>query len=158
MVSIEKLSDAHIESVLKITLAEEQMKFAGAAEEFLADGNDTTHLHVIKSYDEVVGFFKIDITYAFTHEFCADNGIALRTFVIDVNHQGKGIGTASVKALFSYLKANYSAYNSIYLTVNCLNRAAQACYQKGGFEITGEKYLGGEAGPQHIMRGKINGP
>ncbi len=35
------------------------------------------------------------------------------------------------------------------------NQAARACYLKGGFEDHGEQYLGGPAGPQHIMRGKI---
>jgi hypothetical protein len=50
---------------------------------------------------------------------------------------------------------NYEKYRSIYLTVNCKNFIAFSCYQKGGFEYTNEKYLGGAAGPQFIMRKKF---
>ena len=83
------------------------------------------------------------------------NGHFSYAFVLDKNQQGKGLGTGTVKALFPYLQANYSAYESIYLTVNCKNPAAFNCYQKGGFEDTNEQYLGGAAGPQFIMRGRI---
>ncbi|PKH06042.1 GNAT family N-acetyltransferase [Moritella sp. Urea-trap-13] len=155
MVTIEKLTNLSAEAVLKVTLAEEQVKFAGTAADFLADGSDTIHLHVIKFDDDVVGFFKIDVMYSLSNELGIENCIGLRAFAIDVNQQGKGLGSASVKALFPYLKQNYSSYGSIYLTVNCKNPGARICYQKGGFEDSGEKYLGGAAGPQYIMHGKI---
>lgn len=38
------------------------------------------------------------------------------------------------------------------LTVNARNPAARAVYLAGGFADTGELYLGGPAGPQHVMR------
>ncbi|CAK2968901.1 GNAT family N-acetyltransferase [Vibrio crassostreae] len=155
MITIERLNDAHIEQVNEIQLADEQVKFAGTAAEFLLDGSETTHLHVIKSDNEVVGFFKLDIAYPDFYEFCPEGSIGLRAFVLDKNQQGKGLGTGTVKALFPYLKANYSAYESIYLTVNCKNPAAFNCYKNGGFEDTNEQYLGGAAGPQFIMRGRI---
>lgn len=155
MVTIERLTESHVEGVLKVTLAQAQMKFTEMANAFLLNGHDTTHRHVILFDDEVVGFFKIDVAYSLTYEFCSESGIGLRAFAIDVNKQGKGIGTTSVKALFPYLKGNYSAYDSIYLTVNCKNPGARACYQNGGFEDTGDKYFGGNVGPQHIMLGKI---
>ncbi|MEZ8037334.1 MULTISPECIES: GNAT family N-acetyltransferase [Vibrio] len=155
MITIERLEESHVASVQAIQLADEQVKFAGTAAEFLLDGSETTHLHVIKSDNEVVGFFKLDIAYAEHYEFCPEGSIGLRAFVLDKNQQGKGLGTGTVKALFPYLKANYSAYESIYLTVNCKNPAAFNCYKKGGFEDTIEQYLGGAAGPQFIMRGQI---
>ena len=155
MITIERLEDSHVTLVQAIQLADEQVKFAGTAAEFLLDGSETTHLYVIKSNNEVVGFFKLDIAYADSYEFCPEGSIGLRAFVLDKNQQGKGLGTGTVKALFPYLKANYSAYESIYLTVNCKNLTAFNCYQKGGFEDTNEQYLGGAAGPQFIMRGQI---
>ncbi|MGU3192760.1 GNAT family N-acetyltransferase, partial [Vibrio cholerae] len=87
--------------------------------------------------------------------FCPSDGLGLRFFVIDKSQQGKGLGTKAVKALFDYLKKSYPSFKSVYLTVNCQNQAARTCYLKGGFEDNGERYLGGPAGPQHIMRGKI---
>ncbi|WP_341502062.1 GNAT family N-acetyltransferase [Gallaecimonas sp. GXIMD4217] len=157
MIKIEKLSEAHVAAVRKIQLADEQVKFAGTAADFLADGSNTTHLHVISENEAVVGFFKLDLAYALNYDFCPGSGIGLRAFAIDKSLQGKGLGTRAVKALFPYLKEHYGAFGSIYLTVNCKNPGAQACYLKGGFQDTGEKYLGGAAGPQYIMRGKIAG-
>ncbi|CAM2834384.1 GNAT family N-acetyltransferase [Moritella viscosa] len=93
--------------------------------------------------------------YTLGDEFHVENGVGLRTFAIDFNQQGKGLGTSSVKALFPYLKENDSSYNFVYLTVNCKNPGARVCYLKGGFEDTGKQYLNGAAGPQYIMQGKI---
>lgn len=155
MITIERLEESHAALVQAIQLSDEQVKFAGTASEFLLDGSETTHLQVIKSDNEVVGFFKLDLAYAEYYEFCSEGSIGLRAFVVDKNQQGKGIGTGTVKVLFPYLKANYSAYESIYLTVNCKNPAAFNCYKKGGFKDTNEQYLGGAAGPQFIMCGRI---
>ncbi|MCL9783419.1 GNAT family N-acetyltransferase [Vibrio sp. S4M6] len=155
MVEIEKLVDSHVEAVKNIRLADEQVKFAGTPEEFLRDGSDVVHLHVIKSNGTVVGFFKLDLAYSSSYSFCPEGSIGLRAFALDINQQGKGIGTEAVKTLFSYLKTNYPIYDSVYLTVNCRNPKAIACYQKGGFEDTQDTYLGGDVGPQSIMRGKI---
>ena len=155
MVTIERLTEAQIELVKQVKLAEEQVKFAGTAEEFLQDGSETTHLHIIKLDNEVVGFFKLDTAYRDSYEFCSESGIGLRAFALDKNQQGKGLGTRAVKALFPYLKEHYSSFEFIYLTVNLKNPGAIACYEKGGFEKTDELYLGGAAGPQHIMRARF---
>jgi len=155
MIIIEPLTSAHIEQVKSIELGDEQVKFAGTAEEFLLDTSDTIHLHVIKFGYDVIGFFKLDTAYSSNYDFCPDGCIGLRAFALDKNQQGKGFGTQSVKALLLYLKANYDVYHSIYLTVNIKNPGANACYKKGGFECMNDTYLGGNAGPQHIMRGKI---
>ncbi|NRD75060.1 GNAT family N-acetyltransferase [Shewanella sp. VB17] len=155
MLTIEKLQECDLSKVLKITLPETQIKFAETAKDFLSDNNDTTHLHVIKLNNTIVGFFKIDTAYSSVYDFCSDTGVGLRAFVIDAKQQGKGIGSNAVKALFPYLQAHYPAYNTIYLTVNCKNDGARRCYQKGGFIDTGDTLLGGIEGPQYIMLGEI---
>ena len=155
MVTIERLTQPLINAVKLVQLADEQVKFACTAKEFLQDGSDTTHLHVIKLADDIVGFFKLDIAYSNNYEFCPATGLGLRAFALDKNQQGKGLGTRAVKALFPYLRAHYASFEFIYLTVNLKNPGAIACYEKGGFEKTDELYLGGEAGPQHIMCGTI---
>ena len=155
MVTIEELNESHVEDVLQIALKEEQVQYSGTAEDFLSDGRNTSHLHVIKVDDEVVGFFKLNLLYSSTHVFCTKKSIGLMSFVIDINQQGKGVGAASVRALLQVLKERYFAYESVYLTVNCKNPGARACYRKGGFEDTGELFLEGEVGPQVIMREKI---
>ncbi len=57
MLTIEKLTQSSVEKVRQVILTEEQVKFAGTAEDFLESGNDTIDLHIIKLNDEVVGFF-----------------------------------------------------------------------------------------------------
>ncbi|MEZ9865221.1 N-acetyltransferase family protein [Vibrio breoganii] len=157
MIEIERLNSSHIPSIKGIKLSEESIKFASTADDFLLDGSDTTHLCVIKKEGMVVGFFKLDTAYASTYRFCPKNSIGLRTFALDERQQGKGLGTNTVRALSDYLASHYQSHEFVYLTVNCKNPAAIACYRKGGFEDTGELYLGGEAGPQHVMRRKITG-
>lgn len=151
MIKLEKLDAPDVTEVRSVTVRDDQLKFVGTAQEFLADSGAATHLHVIKHNDQVVGCFKIDIAYAESYDFCTVGSIGLRTFLIDANQQGRGFGTLAVKALFPYLKENYANYPRIYLTVNAKNPAAHTCYQKAGFHETGEQYLGGAAGPQHIM-------
>lgn len=151
MMIIEKLTERDIASVMAIELPAEQIKFASTTEEFLASGSETIKLHIIKSDGDVVGFFKLDTAYAEHYDFCPQGAIGLRTFAIDKRCQGKGIGTGAIKALFTYLKTHYTAYRMVYLTVNCKNLGAIACYKKSGFEDTKQLYLGGAAGPQHIM-------
>ncbi|EIJ6618221.1 GNAT family N-acetyltransferase [Vibrio parahaemolyticus] len=155
MLTIERLNESHIDAIRAVSVEDEQLRFAGTAEEFLQDGSDTAHLHVIKHHHSIVGFFKLDIAYSESYPFCPPDGIGLRFFVIDKAQQGKGLGTKAVKALFGYLKLSYPSFSSIYLTVNYQNPAAKACYLKGGFEESTEPYLGGPAGPQSIMWRKI---
>ena len=155
MIEITKLKNSEFELIKHIQLDKEQVKFACTAEAFLRDESETLHLHVIKLNGDVVGFFKLDLDYSASYDFCPDRTIGLRSFVLDKNQQGKGIGKQSVKALFPYLKSYYGQFDSIYLTVNCKNKGAKVCYQKSGFNTSKDKYLGGAAGPQYIMYATI---
>ncbi|GEA50963.1 N-acetyltransferase [Vibrio inusitatus NBRC 102082] len=155
MIEIERLNSSHVPCVKDIQLSEQSVRFASTTDDFLLDISSTTHRYVIKQHHLVVGFFKLDLAYESTYHFCFKNSIGLRTFALDQRQQGKGLGTKTVEALLCYLTNHYQAYDFVYLTVNCKNAAAISCYRKGGFEDTGEIYLGGQAGPQHVMRRKI---
>ncbi|MCC5904549.1 MAG: hypothetical protein JJT87_21780 [Halomonas sp.] len=48
MIKVERLADADVDSVLKITVADEQVKFSGTVEDFLSDKSRSSHLHIIK--------------------------------------------------------------------------------------------------------------
>ena len=41
---------------------------------------------------------------------------------------------------------------TVVLTVNVRNQVARQLYLRHGFTDTGELYLGGSAGPQHVLR------
>ncbi|KKA45890.1 GNAT family N-acetyltransferase [Salinivibrio sp. KP-1] len=155
-ISVAPLTDADIDGVRHVSLHDQQVKFAGTADEFLTETSETIHRHVIKRAGKIVGFFKLDTDYASQYDFCPPKMLGLRMFVVDARYQGQGLGTGAVKALLKYLPVDYRDFDWVYLTVNCRNPAAKACYQKGGFTDTGELYWGGAAGPQHIMYAAID--
>ena len=155
-ISVAPLTDEDIDGVRQVSLPDQQVKFAGTADEFLAETSEDIHRYVIKRAGKTMGFFKLDTDYPAQYDFCPPNTIGLRMFVVDSRYQGQGLGTGAAKALLEYLPVDYGDFDWVYLTVNCQNPAAKACYQKGGFTDTGELYWGGAAGPQYIMYAAID--
>ena len=139
-------------AVQHLQLAEYQSMFAMPFDQFLATTPGQFDGFVIEHDGNLVGCFMIDTTYAEKMEFCDSNGLGLRNVVIDHRMQGKGIGVQAIISLLNNIKAFYPDHNQLYLTVNCRNAGAIKCYLKAGFVDTGELYLGGDAGPQHIMK------
>lgn len=150
-VSFAELVSDHGSVVRAIALSEQDVAFSTSPEQFLRHDVEGVDRYVILLDDEIVGFFKIQTTYSQDHDFCPIDCLGLRMVAIDNRQQGKGIGTAMIQALPAFLRARYSDFSIVYLTVNCKNPAARRCYEKGGFEDTGTLYLGGDLGPQHIM-------
>lgn len=156
MIQIRRFKPSDNERVMNIRLADGQAQYAETAEAFISDNTDTTHSHIIEFNNEIIGFFKLDTVYSTNHDFSPKTGIGLRKFVIDSKMQGQGIGTKAVRELLNYLNQHYTDYSEIVLTVNCKNKGARACYLKAGFVDSDALYLGGEAGPQHIMSARIS--
>ena len=155
MIEIKRLTEADRASVIKVKLAPEQIKFSATAEDFLASGSATQHLHTIAYQNQIVGFFRLDIACPSSYQFCPENTLVLRKLAIDIEMQGKGLGNKSVKAVLPYIRENYPEIEFLYLTVNTKNVAAKSCYLKAGYEDTGKQFLGGPAGPQDIMFARV---
>nr|WP_249219145.1 GNAT family N-acetyltransferase [Loktanella sp. SALINAS62] len=96
--------------------------------------------------------FRIDHDFSREHPQVPQGAFGLRSMIVDQRHQGRGIGTAMIRALPAYLAQHYPTARQIYLTVNLRNPGARRSYINGGFVDTGEHYLGGAVGPQHILR------
>lgn len=77
--------------------------------------------------------------------------VLLRGFYLDSSAQGRGLGRAAVAALPSLAAHSAPEATRILLTVNVENPAAVRAYLAGGFTDTGRQYLGGGAGPQHVL-------
>jgi RimJ/RimL family protein N-acetyltransferase len=77
--------------------------------------------------------------------------IGLRALLIDVGVQGQGVASAAMAALPAYVRARFPGRRWVALTVNVTNPAAIAVYRRAGFADTGELYLHGDAGPQHVL-------
>src|SRR5690606_32777909 len=102
--------------------------------------------------DTPVGFYRLD--FAPTIAARRSSGEAsggLRAFFLDVDWQGRGLGTRAVRACCEDVQARHPGRRLLALNVNCRNVVAINAYRKAGFVDTGELYLGGSAGPQHLM-------
>lgn len=152
MLTIEKLTTADFESVRSLSVDDTQQQYVGTTEEILSNLSSSCIPHIIKQESEIVGFFLLDFSYSESYEFVTeDNCIGLRAYLIDAKQQGNGYGVKAVKLLPDYVKSHFPDVSKIYLTVNCKNPIAKNCYVKAGFIDNGDLYLGGAAGPQHIM-------
>ena len=134
-----------------LAVAPEQVVFSGQAVDFVTTPDPQMDSHVILADGAVVGFFRIDRDYATVHDFARPGDLGLRSVIVDRAQQGRGIGSAMIRALPAYLADHYPGATDLYLTVNLRNPGARKSYLNGGFTDNGAHFLGGDAGPQHIM-------
>ncbi|MFZ3580813.1 GNAT family N-acetyltransferase [Loktanella sp. DJP18] len=146
------------DAVSALTVAPEQVVFSGQPAAFITQPDADMDIHVIHADGELVGFFRIDLDYARIHDFAKPGDLGLRSVIVDHRQQGRGIGSAAVRALPAYLALHYPGATDLYLTVNLRNPGARKSYLNGGFTDTGAHYLGGDAGPQHIMHMTLTRP
>ncbi len=113
---------------------------------------------VLDAAGAVVGFLVIDRGYPAAHPFARSGEHGLRSVLIDAARQGQGLGTAAMAGLRGLMGRDYPGVPGLVLTVNAANPAARAVYLKAGFTDTGELWLGGRAGPQHVLRMDLGAP
>ncbi|WP_165312952.1 GNAT family N-acetyltransferase [Vibrio ziniensis] len=153
MVFIEKYSPIWQQEASYLSVREEQAQFTiGNIPQVVEQLKETEHPHLIIFEDKPVGFFLLDLDYSTKYQFGSQKAIGIRALLVDQHYQGKGIATKVIKALPSYVAKHYPDFEVMQLTVNCRNKPAYECYLKCGFADTGELYLGGPVGPQHIMQ------
>ncbi len=146
-------SDGH--TVAHLAPYPDQIPFAGTVEEILREPPERFDLHQILEHGEPVGVFKIDREFDTSFPVAPDAQLGLRALIIDAGAQGRGIGTAAMRALPGHLAPLYPTSTYVYLTVNFSNLAALAAYTKAGFENTGNIWPHGSAGPQAVMRYRL---
>lgn len=143
---------AQREHVLGLSLNEAQQPYVAPIAQTLAELHPRLGAHLIGHGEQIAGFFLIDQDYAQHYPFASADSVGLRSFFIDQRFQGLGLAKRSLQALPDYLRAQRIAAAAVFLTVNCKNEAAIPLYRQCGFADTGELYLDGGYGPQHIMR------
>ncbi|MEL6423276.1 MAG: GNAT family N-acetyltransferase, partial [Pseudomonadota bacterium] len=111
-------------------------------------GDDTPREPNDDATSTPVAFFQIDPA---PDEPPRPGYVAIRNFFVAPHAQGRGVGTNACRAAHALVRREYPTAKGICLTVNCRNRAAYRVYEKAGFVDTGELYVGGRSGPQHIM-------
>jgi RimJ/RimL family protein N-acetyltransferase len=143
--------------LLEHRLPVEQQDFAATAVDSLPMADrDPGWLSVAIVVDDLpVGMFGLD-RGGYFREFDEDpSAVLFRAFYIAPDHQGKGYATAAVTAVGDFVRQRLPDVRRVVLTVNHRNPGAVAAYLKGGFVMTGQDYLDGLFGPQHVMELKI---
>lgn len=114
------------------------------------DGIDT---FAVEHAVEVVGMFRLDRAFSVRpgHEFADTSDLGLRAVLIGAQYQGRGFARALLAALPAMARETYPDKRRLVLTVNLRNTAAKSAYLKAGWQDDGGLYLGGDAGPQHVL-------
>lgn len=154
MLTIERLQAHSQTSVLNLSVHPAQKAFIGDVANIIEESSaqSSESQWVIWEDTTPVGFFLLDQSYSSRYSFCPQGSVGLRSFFIDQRFQGRGLARLALEQVVHH----YSTWlredvGDLYLTVNCKNRTARALYLKLGFNDTQRLYLGGEAGPQHIL-------
>ncbi len=139
------------EAALRLAPHPAQEEFSGRADQTLplAERDPARHPYVRLEGGAPVGFLVLDETPS-AADPSAD--LLLRGFFVDAGAQGRGVATRAVAALPDVVRRDFPAARTLVLTVNVRNPVARGVYVRGGFVDAGELYLGGSAGPQHVLR------
>lgn len=142
---------------LNYKLLPEQAKFTSSIDECKKDevfSDSQKSVITIMYNDKPIGFFILDTGVAKTK--LTDNrfAILLRSFSLNPNYQGKGLGKKAVLLITDLLRQKYPEINEIVLSVNVRNINAYHTYLNAGFVDT-QKYIEGVMGQQHILLKKV---
>lgn len=152
-VTVRPIAPNDRDSVLALRVLPEQIAFAGQMPELLriAEAEPENEAMCVDADGRIVGFYRLDFREGaiYGRDFGAPS-VGLRGFFIDAAHQGRGLGVAAIEAMIADLCARHPSLELLALSVSFRNAAALRAYEKAGFAIVGEPYLGG-AWPQHVM-------
>jgi ribosomal protein S18 acetylase RimI-like enzyme len=105
-----------------------------------------------------VGFFALDFDFdRHANYVTTPNDFAvLRCFFIDQRYQNQGFAKPALRHLIVLLRTEYPQLKHLYLTVNYKNERALKIYSGENFNTLDKPYLGGSAGPQHVMKKQLS--
>ena len=133
---LKELTNDNLKQCFELKVDKDQMKYIASNEDSLKDAKenaDVARPFAIYHEGKMVGFamFAFDDLY----EDPLDRYWLWR-FMIDRDHQGKGIGREALKTILGYFKDNGA--NNIRMSTKEDNTKALNLYRKAGFYDTGE--------------------
>jgi GNAT superfamily N-acetyltransferase len=139
--------------VLALAPLPEQEPFSGVARDTLPAAELAPgRIGVTALLDGVpFGFLMLDTGPEVRAYAPADGVVGVRGVYVDAGSQGRGLGTAMLRALPAFAGARHPDATHLALTVNVNNPRAIRTYLRAGFADTGRLYHGGRIGPQHVL-------
>ncbi|MDT3960038.1 GNAT family N-acetyltransferase [Staphylococcus kloosii] len=108
---------------------------------------------VFNDNQQCIAFFTLHIGEGIKPYTDNPNAIFFRSFSVDNNFRGEGVGRAVIEHLPTYIGDIYPTIDEIYLTVNTDNEVALQLYKKCDYCYVGDAYLEGK--PVHILKYSI---
>jgi RimJ/RimL family protein N-acetyltransferase len=151
---IEPVSPVLRSAVLELAPRDDELEWVGRAADMLPLAEEDPTRWPVAFIDEAgvpVGYCTLD-RGARSRRYAADDTIGVHGFLIDHRHRRRGLARGALLALPAYVAEHHPWAVAIALTVNTRNAPAIAAYESAGFVDTGDLFLGGDNGPQHVMR------
>jgi len=144
------------EAIECIKITEADRKFTKTPVENILLAEQDPERHPTLVFDDnkrCVGFFTLHEGGGVSPFSNNRNAIFFRSFSIDADSRGKGLGKQVIQALPDYVKQHFTNINEIVLTVNTDNKRAHQLYQRCDYENIGHTTL--EDRPVYILSHKI---
>lgn len=151
MISLHRLAPDRLDRLAGLRTAPGQEDFVGHGAEMILDPTPELSFHEVRGPDgRAVGMFKLDPLYWQRHGFATPEDIGLRGFLIDAVLQGRGFGSAALRALPGHVRALHPGCRAVVLTVNVVNAIARRTYLRAGLKDRGEVWHGSH-GREHVL-------
>lgn len=105
---------------------------------------------VFNDDQQCVAFFTLHIGEGVKPYTDNPNAIFFRSFSVDSEFRGRGVGKAVIENLPAYIADTFPTVDEIYLTVNTDNEVALQLYKKCDYCYVGDADLEGK--PVHILK------
>jgi GNAT superfamily N-acetyltransferase len=152
-ITLSEVTPALRSRVLELAPLPEQEPFSGAARDTLPTAEVTPgRVGVVALLEgKPFGFLMLDVGPEVRTYAPGDGVVGVRGVYVDAGSQGRGLGTAMLRALPAFARERYPEARRLALTVNVSNPRAIRTYLRAGFVDTGRMYYGGRLGPQHVL-------
>lgn len=152
-VTLTEVTPALRAQVMALAPLAEQEPFSGAARDTLPAAELTPGRTAIVALAEGVpfGFLMLDVGPEVQAYAPGPGVVGVRGVYVDAASQGRGLGTAMLRALPAFARERHPGATHLALTVNTSNPRAIRAYLRAGFADTGRLYYGGRLGPQHVL-------
>lgn len=152
-VTLAVVGDELAEPVLRLRPLPAQVRYSGLPGDSLpgALASPTREPVAVLEDGVPVGFMVLDRDPVFAAVARAPDTLGVRAFFVDRDHQGRGIGTAGLRALPAFVAERHPDVRHLALTVNVENPVAVRAYERAGFRDTGRLDHSGAHGPQHVL-------
>ncbi|TAM37093.1 MAG: N-acetyltransferase [Rhodanobacter sp.] len=140
-------------AVLRLRVSREQAAFVSPPALTLPDAERCAGSQpmAILLGDAVVGYYRIERSArSLTGAASERRALGLRSFQIDLAHQGQGLGGSAMRALLVDLAARCPHASGLLLTVSPRNAVALKLYRRAGFVDRGALYHDARTAPEHL--------